>query len=212
MPRLISCTFCYIKEKFEKINYKNHPKYEQTLALVKKRMDKNNSMDKAQGGEKYNEHAEYVTKIVIEKCQKYNIEDLIPVVAEMLGVESGGYVFNDEVMVHKGSKYKGVMQCDLTTCLVIYGEGRGEYDHKRYCKQDESRINELKSKYPTAKDLYNAIQHDAELGLEVGIMALKIKIAANKGSVSKGIQGYCGNQYRCKIPGVPTKIDIRQTA
>lgn len=201
-------------------------KYEKVSSLVEKQLVKR--LPKGRSGQKcssiadlpqskqaeYREKIAYITKMVIEKCEKYEIEDLAPVIAEMLGVETGGYNFTERVMKNPGRSYKGVMQVDYETCKSIYSEGGAKYVdwHKRHFSQDDQRIAELKAKYPTAKSLYNAIQEDVELGLEVGIIAFKAKIHQSKGSVAGGIAKYCGNQYKCNIPGVPSRFDVNAGA
>lgn len=106
--------------------------------------------------------------------------------------------------------YKGVMQVDFKTCQCIYSEGGkiNEAWHKAHFSQDDARIDEMKKKYPTAKDLFQAIQKDVELGLEVGIIALKAKIHEAKNSVSGGISKYCGGNYSCNLLNVPSTINF----
>ena len=48
--------------------------------------------------ERANTNAEKVIPMVLELCKKYEIEDLSPVIADMLGNETGGYVFNQRSM------------------------------------------------------------------------------------------------------------------
>lgn len=159
---------------------------------------------------KYLEKAENITKMVIEKCQKYDIEEIAPVIADVLGNESGGYNFCKKSMENPGGLYKGVMQVDFKTCQCIYSEGGkiNEAWHKAHFSQDDARIDEMKKKYPTAKDLFQAIQKDVELGLEVGIIALKAKIHEAKNSVSGGISKYCGGNYSCNLINVPNTINF----
>lgn len=156
----------------------------------------------------YLKRADKITKMVIEKCQKYDIEVIAPVVAEMLGNESGGYNFTEDVMKNPGGNYKGVMQVDFKTCQCIYSEG-GKINaawHKAHFSQDDARINEMKKKFPTAKALYQAIQNDVELGLEVGIIALKAKIHEAGNSVEEGIKKYTGGNYSCNLSGISKYI------
>lgn len=156
---------------------------------------------------KYIQKAEDVTKMVIEKCRKYDIEAIAPVIAQVLAMESGGFNFTDSVM--KDNKlYKGVMQVNLKTCQCIFSEGGKDYKdwHKLHFSRDDARINELKRKYKTAQKLYTAIQSDVKLGLEVGIIALKAKIHIANNSVAGGIALYCGSNYKCDLTGVPAYL------
>ena len=145
----------------------------------------------------YTEKAEYLTKMVIEKCRKYDVESIAKVIAEMFGIESGGFNFTPG-SINKGA-YKGVMQVDLKTCQCIFSEGgKANKDwHKAHFSQDDARIKELKSKYKSAQKLFDAIATDVPLGLEVGIIALKAKIH-EAGSVAGGVKKYCGGNYKSK--------------
>ncbi|MCM1003680.1 MAG: hypothetical protein NC408_04990 [Candidatus Gastranaerophilales bacterium] len=214
-------------------NYKSDPQYERVCNLITKQYTSHGVKKPTQ------EQIDKIARMVLEKCNKYNVSDLAPVIAQMLGTESGGYVFNDRVLVHSGSQFKGVMQVNLEAICCMYGEqelrdiqigginkktkkpkivsgkkdkGIYEAEYKKHYSQDAARINELKAKYPTPKDLYLAIQKDPELGLEVGIIVFKAKISASKGSVSGAIAGYCGSQYTCDTSGCPRKIDVSQRA
>ena len=139
---------------------------------------------------------------------------------QILNIESGGYQFIDHVMVHEGSKYKGVMQVDFTTIECLYADpdawkenGQNltkheyavSYDHKHYAA-DDARINELKMLYPEPEDLYKAIQSDVSLGVEVGIMAFKGKLSRVKGSTSRAVQQYCAGQYKVTSDTIPDRI------
>ncbi len=213
-------------------NYKSDFQYKRVYNLIAEQYKSHGVKNASQ------EQIDKIAKMVLEKCNKYNVSDLAPVIAQILGTESGGYVFNDRVLVHSGSQFKGVMQVNLEAICCIYGEqelrnisaginsktkkekivsGKKpakiyEDEYKKHYSQDAARINELKAKYPTPKDLYLAIQKDPELGLEVGIIVFKAKISASKGSVSGAIAGYCGSQYTCDISGCPRKIDVSQRA
>lgn len=176
----------------------------------------------------YRQKAEYVTKMVIEKCEKYKVEDLAEVVAEILGIESGGYDFSDKVLKRPGSQFKGVMQVNLEACCILYGESCPKFidfdgkvrssnlksedykgDQKRHCKQDLVRINKLKEKYPTPQSLYQAIQKDIGLGLEVGILFLKYKISLKKNNVKAGIYAYGDENFKkYNFEYAPEKINI----
>ena len=67
--------------------------------------------------------------------------------------------------------------------------------HVHYA-HDDARISELKTKYPTPEKLYEAIQKDVALGVEVGIMAYKASLSMNRGSTTAALAQYCGNQYK----------------
>ena len=79
------------------------------------------------------------------------------------------------------------------------------YDHRHFAADDE-RINELKKKYPTVDALYQAIQSDVSLGLEVGIMAFKGKLSRAKGYTGKAVSQYCAGQYRVASDTIPARI------
>lgn len=186
---------------------------------------------KAHGNNLSQEKIEEITTMVIQLCDKYQIPDLAPVIAQILSNETGGFVFNEKALKNPGKSYKGCMQVDLETCCCIYGMTQSsfkdydnkmrrskqtksvyEYDKKHHFSQDMERIKELKKKYPTPKALYQAMQKDVKLGLEVGIIAFKAKLSRSNGSVSRAVAQYCGNQYRANLSGVPQKVDIKQRA
>lgn len=163
--------------------------------------------------EKMEEKIEYVKKIVSKYCDKYNICELAPIIADTLGNETGGYVFSKNVLQNPGSKYKGCMQVDYTNCQCIFSEGPSKYKdwHKKHFSQDDEQIEELRSKYKNARNLYSAIQKDIELGLEVGIIAFKAKLHEAGGSVEKAIALYCGSQYKFpydRYPDAPKHFEI----
>lgn len=150
----------------------------------------------------YNKKAKEITKMVIEKCRKYDVEKYATVVAQMFGIESGGYNFTPASM--NGKIYKGVMQVDLKTCQCIFSEGGkiNEAWHKAHFSEDDARIKELKKKYKTAEKLFEAMETDVKLGLEIGIIALKAKIH-EAGSIQGGVSKYCGNNYECDYSKIP---------
>lgn len=151
----------------------------------------------------YIEKAENVTKMVIDKCRKYDVECIAPVIAQVLAIESGGYTFTPKVM-SDNENYKGVMQVNFLSCQAILSSGKNASNwHKAHLSRDDARINEIKKKYPTPQRLFDAIQTDVNLGFEVGIIILKAKIHEANNSVAGGIAGYCGNNYKCDLTGVP---------
>lgn len=214
--------------KLEEYNYKNDPNYNKVLAFITKgaKEHDNKKVDA--------KRADEIVKEVLTICKKYNISDLSTIVAQILNIESGGFVFDDDVMVNSGSQFKGVMQVNFETICCIYGEAYAgkvskgkdksgkdqfisskrssdvyKYDNEHYYSQDASRISQLKKNYPTQKDLYQAIQKDPSLGIEVGIIAFKAKIGYAKGDVKKGVEGYCKGQYTCDLTGAPLKVSIK---
>lgn len=154
--------------------------------------------------QKYIDLADRVTRMTIKLCKKYEIESLAPLIADMMGYETGGYNFSSKVL-NPNKKYKGVMQVDLETCQCIFSEGpkKNKDWHDKHFAQDDKRIAALKAKYKTAGNLYKAIQKDIELGLEIGIIAYKAKLSIAKGNVHKAVALYCGNDYKCNISGIP---------
>ncbi len=153
-----------------------------------------------------------IANMVCAISDKYQIDPEIT--AHILGAETGGYQFTKRVMVHDGSRYKGVMQVDFDNIKSIYAdvkdannmnlsehERRLAYDHRHFAK-DQARIDELKKKYPTPESLYEAIQYDVALGVEVGIMAYKAKLSMSKGNTRLALSRYCGDQY--KLPADST--------
>ncbi len=199
---------------------KRNPQYKCVYNLVDNQLVKRITTKKAGGYSKisdlpksmqaeYIKRAEKISKMVLEKCQKYDIEPLAPAVAEMLAIETGGYNFTPSVMVNPGKSYKGVMQVDFKTCQCIYAEGSRTIVewHKAHFSQDDTRINELKKKYHNAEALYEAIQTDVELGLEVGIIALKAKIHEANNSVKGGISKYCNGGYECRLENIPKHLN-----
>ena len=197
--------------------YKDYqPKDKQKYQIVKEYVRKN--MAAQNSGYADPAKVEGVTKMISALSDNYGVDPEI--VAGILNIESGGYQFIDHVMVHEGSKYKGVMQVDFTTIECLYADpdawkenGQNltkheyavSYDHKHYAA-DDARINELKMLYPEPEDLYKAIQSDVSLGVEVGIMAFKGKLSRVKGSTSRAVQQYCAGQYKVTSDTIPDRI------
>ncbi len=159
--------------------------------------------------QKYIDLANRVTDMVMRLTKKYEIEDLAPLIADMMGYETGGYDFSNKVLKNEGRKYKGVMQVDFETCQCIFSEGpqKNKDWHKKHFTQDDKRIAGLKAKYKTASQLYSAIQKDVELGLEVGIIAYKAKLSVAKGDVHKALAMYCGSQYKTTT-SIPSRFIV----
>ncbi|MBS4760856.1 MAG: hypothetical protein KHX03_09190 [Clostridium sp.] len=186
-------------------DYKDYkPKDEAKYNKVLKHVSKKASGEKAHG----------IANMVCSLSEKYGIDPEITVA--ILEKETGGYNFKDSVMVNPGKQYKGVMQVDKTTIECMYADGDAwkkmksgtrkailSYDHRHF-KADDERIAELKKKYPTEDALYQAIQKDVSLGVEVGIMAYKGKLSRAKGDTRKALAQYCGSQY--KLPPDSTAV------
>ena len=96
---------------------KRNPQYKKVYKMVEYQLTKRIPTNKPNGYTKISEipkkeqaifikRAENITRMVIEKCQKYDIEELSSVVAEVLGIEYGGYNFTDKFMKEKEG-YKG---------------------------------------------------------------------------------------------------------
>ena len=153
-----------------------------------------------------------VATMVIRLCKKYEIYELSPLIAHILGYETGGFVFNKEKMDPQGKKYKGVMQVDFLTCKCIFSEGpqKNKDWHDKHFSQDNVRIEELRKKYGTAKNLYEAMKTDVKLGLEVGIIAYKAKLHEVNGNVTKALKNYCGGDYTYPFKNVPKHFDVSE--
>lgn len=148
--------------------------------------------------EKASRQASYVTEIVISNCSKYDVEDLSPLIIDMLGNETGGYVFTDKVLKNPKSQFKGVMQTGPAALKGLYADKTSS---------DAKHIKELKKKYPTTDKLYKAIQTDVELGLQVGILVFKMILRSKQGNVKNSLKQYCGNQYCYNYaPKIPTTL------
>jgi hypothetical protein len=206
--------------------YKLDQNYKNVLQFIDK-------MAKQYGKKLTESDKEYIAKIVIEKCDKYGISDLSPVIVQMLAIETGGYNFTKKQMIHPKDSHKGVMQVRLEECCTIMsqacpsfidkdGESRKSNkraaqvyidENNRCLKYDQERIAEIKKKYKTPKQLYQAIQEDVELGLEVGILVFKLKLSYGKGFIEDGLIGYGGKKYPSQITldGIPEKIDLSAT-
>ena len=168
--------------------------------------------------QKYNKVLTYINKkvkgergiaianMVCAKSEEYGIDPEIT--ARILDVETGGFVFNERSMNPTKNSHKGVMQVDRTTIECMYADPKNAnntklsqhqravaYDHRHFVA-DQERIDQLKKQYPTVDDLYNAIQTDVTLGLEVGIIAYKGKLSRHKGDVKSALAEYCGSQYK----------------
>ena len=145
-----------------------------------------------------------ITNMICKLSDDYGIDPEITAV--ILAHETGGFVFTPKVMSAR-KNYKGVAQVDYTIIEILYAsysdrKNKSLSDHQRavandhrHCLQDQARIDELKKKYPTPQDLWKAIQTDVSLGLEVGIMAFKMKLHAKDGNTAAALSKYCANQY-----------------
>ena len=187
-------------EDFKDYQPTNQAKYDKVYDLVNKKVDP--------------EKAKSISNMVCALSDDYGIDPEIT--AAILDHETGGFVFNDKTMKNPGKQYKGVMQVDKTTIEIMYADGGAwkklksgtrkavlSYDHRHFSSDDE-RIDELKKKYPTPDALYQAIQKDVTLGVEVGIMAYKGKLSRTKGNTRAALAQYCGNQY--SLPADSTAV------
>lgn len=146
--------------------------------------------------------ANNVVNMVMKHCTEYDVPELVPVITNMLGVETGGFNFSAKVLKKKGSPGgpKGSMQTDLKTIGALYNDETSS---------DAQYIKKLKAKYKTPNVLYNAIQTNVELGLQVGILIFKQKLRANGGSVKGAVRAYCGGSYKYDYPTkVPEQIKV----
>ena len=145
-----------------------------------------------------------ITNMICKLSDDYQIDPEIT--ATILAHETGGFVFTPKVMSAR-THYKGVTQVDFTIVEILYASYEDyndksltphqravAYDH-RHCLQDQTRIDELKEMYPTPQDLWKALETDVSLGVEVGIMAFKLKLHSRKGDTKAAIAGYCAGQY-----------------
>lgn len=195
------------KEEFKDYQPVNRNKYNKVYNQVVSNM-------KSHGADSDPQKAKAVANMVCALSDKYGVDPEITVT--ILGKESGGYQFTDEVMVNPGSIHKGVMQVDKDTVRSIYADRDNAnnkslslksrklaYDHIHF-EADDKRINQLKKLYPTADKLYAAMQKDVALGVEIGLMAYKSKLSVTKGDTIAALKKYCGNQYR--LPSDSTAV------
>ena len=182
------------------INIKKDAKYNDIRKVVRAKIGDAATEDKTKE----------IAQMVIELCKKYEIYELSPLIAHILGYETGGYVFTKEKMDPEWKKYKGVMQVDPQTCKCIFSEGGAIYenDHKAHFSQDDARIEVLRKKYGNAKNLYEAMKTDVKLGLEVGIIAYKAKLHETKGNIATALRKYCGGDYVYPFDNIPKKFDV----
>ena len=198
-------------EEFKDYKPSNQQKYDKVYSYIEREIPKAESGKKADPA-----RVKSIANMVCALSDRYGID--AEITAAILRKETGGYQFTDKVMVHGESKYKGVMQVDLTTIECMYAnyndwktkgkqltahEYAVSYDHKHFAS-DDARIAELKKLYPTPEDLHLAIQKDVSLGVEVGIMAYKGKLSKHKGNTRKALAEYCGSQYR--LPSDSTAV------
>ena len=146
---------------------------------------------------------------VVQKCQKYNMLELAPIIAFRLGEETGGYVYPGESKEKKSlhspdGTYFGSMQVDNTVLECIYGENsknkRIKYDYEHYYSNDEKFINIIKKQYPTIQKLKDAMKTDVDLGLEIGILYFRSRLRFAKGNVNAAHEKYCGRSIPSKVP------------
>jgi len=182
------------KGEFQEYQPTNQVKYNRVLNRIKKNKNLSNKGD-----------AKYIANMVCTLSDRYGLDPEITV--SILERESQ-FNFTPRVMVHKGSQYKGVMQVNPEIIRCMYANPKDANNKKLTLKQrkeagshvhyahDDARISELKTKYPTPEKLYEAIQKDVALGIEVGIMAYKASLSMNRGSTTAALAQYCGNQYK----------------
>ena len=146
-----------------------------------------------------------ITNMICKLSDDYGIDPEI--IATILAHETGGFVFTADVMSRR-TNYKGVGQVDRDVVDCLYADENYKYDKKyptkrdaalsydtRHWKQDAQRIYQIKAKYPTSSALWAAIQKDVSLGLEVGIIAYKMKLHGANGDTHKALYNYCHGQY-----------------
>lgn len=197
------------KKEFKDYTPTDEKKYNKVLNYVRKEYQSQHS------GKIDENETKIISNMVCSLSERYGVDPEI--IAPMLGHETGGFVFEKRTMdPDKKPKIKGVMQVHIDMIETMYANPKDAnnpklsrhkraiaYDNRHY-RADASRIAELKTKYPTAKDLFNAIKKDVTLGLEVGIMAYKAKLSGQKGDTRKALRAYCGDQYR--LPSDTTAV------
>lgn len=206
--------------------YKKDKNYPSVLTVIKNRAKTNNpSLTE--------EEMENAAKMVIEKCQKYDIPELAPLIGYIVGIECS-LIFEDKGM-NSDPLYKGAMGVSYDACCSIIGqreprkikgEMRGAKSNETYSGErkrrlsqaDIERIDEFKQKYPTPSKLFEGISKDAELGIEAGILAFKIKLSYAKGDVLAALHKYGGTYKKIHslpnvkgLENVPKKIDMNKS-
>ena len=182
-------------------NYKNYTptnkaKYNKVLKYVEKIAKKQQNLTA---------DTKEISNMICKLSDKYQIDPEI--IATILANETGGFVFIAKVMSGR-ENYKGVCQVDRDVVDCLYADTDYRYNKKypskrdealsydtRHWQQDKARVKELKKKYPTSKALWNAIQKDVSLGLEIGIIGFKMKLHYQKGNTVKALSDYCHGKY-----------------
>ena len=155
-----------------------------------------------------------ITNMICNLSDNYGMDPEL--IAPILAHETGGFVFTAKVMSGR-DKYKGVGQVDRDVVDCLYAppyNWKTKYPTKRdealsydtmHWQQDKKRIEQLKKKYLTAEALWKAIQKDVSLGLEVSIIAYKMKLHAAKGNTRVALSNYCSGQYQLPADSTATK-------
>lgn len=181
--------------KYKNYKFKNKVKYNKVLNFVEK-------CAKTHGNKGINIKA--ITNMICQLSENYGLDPEL--IAPLLGTETGGFVFDKKIM-QSNNGYHGVMQVDYTTIETLYADDYNpkkkyknrhasnvSYDHI-HCKHDQVRIDELKKIYKTEQDLWNAIGKDVSLGVEIGIMAYKMKLHIKKGDTKAAFSAYSAGNY-----------------
>jgi hypothetical protein len=146
-----------------------------------------------------------ITNMICQLSDNYQIDPEIT--ATILANETGGFVFTPKVLSAR-ENYKGVGQVDRNVVDCLYADTDYKYNKKyptkrdealsydtRHWQQDKTRVEQIKNKYPTSNALWAAIQKDVSLGLEIGIIAFKMKLHSRKGNTVEALRDYCSGQY-----------------
>lgn len=197
------------KTEFKDYTPTDEKKYNKVLNYVRKEYKRqhSNRIDEKE--------TKIISNMVCAMSDRYGIDPEL--IALILGHESGGFVFEKKVMDPEDKpSIKGVMQVHIDMIETMYANPKDANNPKltekqkriagdnRHFRADAKRIAELKTQYPNAKDLFNAIKKDVTLGLEVGIMAYKAKLSRHSGNTIGALREYCGNQYH--LPADTTAV------
>ena len=144
------------------------------------------------------EKATKMTDLVISKCQKYDAEELAPVIIQILKVECD-YDFSKEVLA-KNTTYMGSGQCTKQTLGVMVNTSDAtsneKYEHKNYLSGYREEVEALKKQYGESKKvLWEALKTNGELGVEVAILTIlhHLNYLNKEHSVKKALTNYGGD-------------------
>ena len=146
------------------------------------------------------EKATKMTDLVISKCQKYDAEELAPVIIQILKVECD-YDFSKKVLA-KNAIYMGSGQCTKQTLGVVVNTSDAtsdeKYEHKNYLSGYGKEVEALKKQYGESKKvLWEKLKTDGELGVEVAILTIlhNLNYFNKEHSVKKALTKY-GDDYK----------------